>query len=78
MYPMLAGRSVYSDGKARVTWAALALRECLMIEFAKAARRAVAATSRHRESMFAFQKAEIEKWWPIIKEANIRAHEAQR
>jgi tripartite-type tricarboxylate transporter receptor subunit TctC len=24
------------------------------------------------ESLHSFQKAEIEKWWPIIKEANIR------
>jgi tripartite-type tricarboxylate transporter receptor subunit TctC len=25
------------------------------------------------EALRAFQKAEIEKWWPIIKAANIRA-----
>jgi len=25
------------------------------------------------EALAAFQKAEIEKWWPIIKAANIRA-----
>jgi len=25
------------------------------------------------EMLRAFQKAEIEKWWPIIKAANIRA-----
>jgi hypothetical protein len=25
------------------------------------------------EALGAFQKAEIEKWWPIIKAANIRA-----
>ena len=26
------------------------------------------------QAMHAFQKAEIEKWWPIIKAANIKAH----
>ena len=33
-------------------------------------------TSREQqtpEALAAFQKAEIEKWWPIIKEAGIRA-----
>jgi predicted DNA-binding transcriptional regulator AlpA len=25
------------------------------------------------EALAAFQKAEIEKWWPIIKEAGIKA-----
>ena len=25
------------------------------------------------EALAAFQKAEIEKWWPIIKAANIKA-----
>ena len=25
------------------------------------------------EALRAFQKAEIEKWWPIIKQANIKA-----
>jgi hypothetical protein len=25
------------------------------------------------EALRAFQKAEIEKWWPIIKAANIKA-----
>jgi tripartite-type tricarboxylate transporter receptor subunit TctC len=25
------------------------------------------------EALYTFQKAEIEKWWPIIKAANIRA-----
>ena len=24
------------------------------------------------EALFAFQKAEIEKWWPLIKAANIK------
>jgi len=26
------------------------------------------------EALRAFQRAEIEKWWPIIKEANIKAN----
>ena len=31
------------------------------------------------EGLAAFQKAEIEKWWPIIKAANIKARmNAQR
>jgi tripartite-type tricarboxylate transporter receptor subunit TctC len=25
------------------------------------------------EALAAYQKAEIEKWWPIVKEANIKA-----
>ena len=29
-------------------------------------------SSRRREGLAAFQKAEIEKWWPIIKAANIK------
>jgi hypothetical protein len=28
---------------------------------------------RTPEALAAFQKAEIEKWWPIIKAANIKA-----
>ena len=31
------------------------------------------ASSRRRRRSAAFQKAEIEKWWPIIKAANIKA-----
>jgi len=27
----------------------------------------------HKDAIDAFQKAEIEKWWPIIKAANIRS-----
>jgi hypothetical protein len=27
------------------------------------------------EALAAFQKAEIEKWWPIIKAANIKVEE---
>jgi len=26
-----------------------------------------------RDTSCAYQKAEIEKWWPIVKEANIKA-----
>ena len=28
------------------------------------------------EGLAAFQKAEIDKWWPIIKEADVTAHNA--
>ena len=35
-------------------------------------RRFSRATSRRRRRSAAFQKAEIEKWWPIIKAANIK------
>jgi hypothetical protein len=28
--------------------------------------------SRRRRALHAYQKAEIEKWWPLIKAANIR------
>ncbi len=30
------------------------------------------ASSRRRKALAAFQKAEIEKWWPIIKAAGIK------
>jgi hypothetical protein len=30
-------------------------------------------TGRFREALSALQKTEIEKWWPIIKAANIKA-----
>jgi hypothetical protein len=30
------------------------------------------ATSRHPEALGTLQKADIEKWWPIIKAAGIK------
>ena len=31
------------------------------------------ASSRRRKGLRAFHQAEIDKWWPVIKAANIRA-----
>ncbi len=41
--------------------------------WANSDRRFRRASSRRRRGLAAFQKAEIEKWWPIIKAAGIKA-----
>jgi hypothetical protein len=37
------------------------------------ARKCLRATSRRPEALAAYHRAEVEKWWPIIKGANIKA-----
>ena len=59
------------------SWRRLLIKRCASVS-PILGKRYFRASSRRRRRSARFQKAEIEKWWPIIKEAGIKPAELRK